>query len=119
LDLENEYANKFRVLDEERGRIKFSVSDVSSALDLKSIVMREEELGPNFKVIRHRGFAIPNVITENWIGRETNEFEIIKEVAGQEAVAEASSDKDDLKKLWEAAKKMPLYAFESPDISKS
>lgn len=117
-DLRKQYEGKIRQLDDERSRIQFVVKDQSSFLDLKSLVVNEEQLGSDYKKFRSQGFAVPVSAAASiaWTWKETNEFDLISEVLGSAASAAILSDAEGAKAYQDALQRTKVYSFESPTV---
>ena len=116
--LKRQYSDKEKQLDDERSRIRFVVENQSSFLDLKSLIVNEEQLGADYKKFRSLGFAVPisAAATAAWTWKETNEFDRASEVFGQTGLSKVFSDPESLKLFQEASQRVKLYLFESPTV---
>lgn len=105
---------KIKGLDEERSRIQFTVRDQSSFLDLKTLVVNEEQLGTEYKKFGTAGFAVPSsaAATVTWTWRQTNQLDLIGEMLGQTFVSELFADPQ-LKQVFGQG---IVQSFESPTL---
>jgi hypothetical protein len=115
--LKRQYSDKIKQLDDERSRIKFTVKDQSSFLDLKTLLVNEEQLGTEYKKFRVAGFAdfavpISASATVAWTWKETNQFDMISEMLGQTLLSELFPDPQ----LKEVFRRGVVQSFESPTL---
>ncbi|MBR0962081.1 hypothetical protein [Bradyrhizobium japonicum] len=115
-ELKRQYQDKVGELEQERSRIRFTVNDLTSFLDLKSLVVDEEQLGLNYRRFRPLGIAVPVSVQSSsaWSWKETTEFEIVSASLDQATSSSLFSDGGAGKQLQDILQRTKVQSYEGP-----